>query len=189
VWSDIYDNSGVLSAYLFYKIQTDPWDSTTADSIQNDTTYFFAIPAITPPKVIRYYIKAYDNSANNNVSTDPPGAPGVVYQFIANPPGVSEEIGEQVPHSVYLTISPNPTISKCLLNFGIPKGERISLSIYNILGARVKTIIANSILEGGHYLYDWRARDERGRRVSSGIYFARLEYGKRVVMKPIIISR
>jgi hypothetical protein len=189
VWSDIYDNSGVLSAYLFYKIQTNPWDSTTADSLQNDTTYFFTIPSITPPKVIRYYIKAYDNSANNNVSTDPPGAPGVVYQFIANPPGVDEESKEPIPRSVYLKISPNPMTRRCVLHFGIPREESVSLSIYNILGARVKTIVENSPFEGGHYFYNWQGMDERGMRVSSGVYFARLVCGSEVSLKPIVLSK
>jgi len=186
VWSDIYDNSGISEAYLFYKIQTDPWDSVTVDSIQSDTTYFFTIPAVPPPKVIIYYIKAYDNSANYNVSTDPPGAPGTVYMFIANPPGVEEGMTAIIPQTAYLTTRPNPSVNNCMLLFGLPDRKNVSLSIYNVAGAKVKNIEEKRMNEG-HYIYEWNCKNERGKRISNGIYFAMLKYGNEVLIKPIVI--
>ncbi len=185
VWSDIYDNSGLGDTYLFYKIQTSPWDSVVPDSIISDTTHYFTIPAVTPPRVIRYYIKAYDNSANQNVATDPPGAPGVVYEFIANPPGVTEE-PLAVPNRAYLEVTPNPLTSRCLLSFGAVGDGSASLIIYNAAGARVKTVVEGS-LAGGHYLYGWDCMDERGKRVSNGRYFARFEQGTTRLLTPLII--
>gem|GEM_PF-954882 len=185
VWSDIYDNSGLSENYIFYKIQTAPWDSAVADSIVNDTSHFYTIPGVSPPKVIRYYIKAYDNSANHNVSTDPPGAPSVVYQFIANPPGVNEET-QTTPLRVYFTALPNPSVNRCLLHFGIPDEKYISLSIYNIAGAKVKNIVCKT-MNKGNYIYSWQHKDERGKRVSNGTYFAILKYGNEVLIKPIVI--
>jgi hypothetical protein len=185
VWTDIYDNSGLGNTYLFYKIQSAPWDSMAPDSVLADTTHYFTIPAVTPPKVIRYYIKAYDNSANQNVSTDPPNAPNVVYQFIANPPGVGED-EVQVPVKAYLRANPNPFSHRCTLSFGIPERGTASLVIYNVAGARVKTIVDCS-LDGGNYLFTWDCHDDRGMRVSNGSYFARLSQGETVLLAPITV--
>ncbi len=185
VWSDIYDNSGVSENYIFYKIQAAPWDSAVTDSLMNDTTHFYTIPAVTPPKVIRYYIKAYDNSANHNVSTDPPGAPSVVYQFIANPPGVNEQT-QTIPIKVYLDISPNPSTGKCILQFGIPDRDEVTVKIYNAAGQKIRTILQHS-LKPGNYKYQWQCDNEQGKRVSNGTYFVMLKYGNEVLIKPIVI--
>jgi hypothetical protein len=185
VWSDIYDNSGLGNTYLFYKIQTAPWDSAGPDSVLSDTTHYFTIPSVSPPKVIRYYIKAYDASVNQNVATDPPGAPGVVYQFIANPPGVGEHT-IPVPASAYLKVSPNPSTDRCVLRFGVAGDGAASLVIYNVSGARIRTII-DYPLSAGNYLFAWDCVDERGLRVSNGAYFARFEQGGTVLIEPITV--
>lgn len=185
VWSDIYDNSGISDTKIFFKIQTSPWDSSGSDSLQNDTTYYFTIPEITPPKVIRYYIKAVDNSANSNISTDPPGAPNVVYEFIANPPGVDGEMSEYVPQNIYLKVAPNPSFGKCTMQFGLPEKQHVTVTIYNKAGAKVKNII-DKTLDGGNYIYTWDKKDSRGKSVSSGTYFVVLEHGNKVLMKSII---
>jgi len=188
VWSDIYDNSGISESYIYYKIQTAPWDSAACDSISNDTTYFFTIPEITPPKVIRYYIKAYDNSTNHNVSTDPPGAPSVVYQFIANPPGIGETTMTIIPKKAYLLVSPNPSVNRFLVQLGLPDKEYISLTIYNITGAKVKNILQQS-MDKGNYIYEWNCKDERENSVSNGTYFVLMKYGNRILIKPLILMR
>lgn len=185
VWTDIYDNSGLGNTYLFYKIQTAPWDSVIPDSVVSDTTHYFTIPAVTPPRVIRYYVKAYDASANQNVATDPPGAPGVVYQFIANPPGIGESV-RAVPACAYLKAAPNPAAHRCLLSFGVPVDGEASLVIYSITGARIKTVV-DRFLTGGNYLYGWDCVDERGMRVGNGTYFARFRQGSTEVIAPITV--
>jgi hypothetical protein len=60
------------------------------------------------------------------------------------------------------------------LEFGEPL--RTSLVIYNILGQKVRTLLDEEILPGGHQVI-WDGKDEKGRTVSSGIYFYRLKAG------------
>lgn len=51
---------------------------------------------------------------------------------------------------------------------------RKATQVYNILGARVKTLL-NKRQNAGKYTIIWNGRDERGNKLPSGFYFLRLE--------------
>lgn len=56
--------------------------------------------------------------------------------------------------------------------------EYVHLTVYNILGQRVKTLIDEE-RPVGRYTATWDSRDEGGRHVASGLYFYRLRVGDR----------
>jgi hypothetical protein len=172
-------------------IQTAPWDSVTPDSVPDDTTHYFTIPAVTPPKVIRYYIKAYDNSTNQNVSTDPPNAPNVVYEFIANPGGTEEERpGPSNFAKQYLTVSPNPFRENAEIRFCIngPR-EPIWLKIYDISGRVVRNFYVPASRRGFPSALTWDGRNEKGEKVPSGIYHIAYEVNDRRFVRKIVLMR
>jgi len=68
---------------------------------------------------------------------------------------------------------PNPFNPNTQINFYIAKSGKYELSIFNILGQKVKTI-ANRKFEIGENSLSWNGLNDYGKEVASGIYFYKL---------------
>jgi hypothetical protein len=86
--------------------------------------------------------------------------------------------GIEVP-SKLLSNYPNPFNPTTTISFSIPEVSQVTLSIYNIKGQKVKTIV-NDMMNSGNYKFDWNGLDEKGKNVSSGVYFYKLEINDKV---------
>ena len=58
-------------------------------------------------------------------------------------------------------------------SFAIPVAGPASLDVYNVAGRKVATV-ASGEMPAGQRQITWQARDSDGRRISRGLYFARL---------------
>ena len=67
---------------------------------------------------------------------------------------------------------PNPFNPSTVINYDLPEASMVRLSIYNILGQEVATLV-NGVVEGGYRSVTWNA-DEKG-GVPSGIYIYRMQ--------------
>ncbi len=65
---------------------------------------------------------------------------------------------------------PNPFNPSTTVYFRVPKGESFILSIFNVLGQRVRILYAGRG-NGGTQSIKWDSRNDAGIRVSSGVYF------------------
>jgi hypothetical protein len=72
--------------------------------------------------------------------------------------------------------------------FIVNSPSHITLSIYNILGQRVKTLVNEDKLPG-EYKVVWDGKDENGEPVSSGIYFYKLVAGDFCATKKMILIK
>ncbi len=68
---------------------------------------------------------------------------------------------------------PNPFNPETNIRFSLRESGRAQLSIYNMRGQLVKTLVDANLSSGTHTLV-WDGRDNSGRSVSSGVYFYRL---------------
>jgi subtilisin family serine protease len=68
---------------------------------------------------------------------------------------------------------PNPFNPATTISFYLGRKTMATLTVYNILGERVKTLI-NGNLEAGSHSVIWNGTDESGSNVASGMYFYRL---------------
>ncbi|MCL1827242.1 MAG: T9SS type A sorting domain-containing protein [Candidatus Cloacimonetes bacterium] len=68
---------------------------------------------------------------------------------------------------------PNPFNPETTISFGLPFTTDVNLSIYNIKGQKVTTLI-NDKRPAGEHKITWNGTDDAGQSVSSGIYFYRL---------------
>ncbi len=86
--------------------------------------------------------------------------------------------------------APHPNPSRGALAFGVVRGTRdagraMALVVSDVRGRSVRRIpLPRS--EPGREVLSWDGRDERGRVVGSGVYFARLEGGARTVHRRIV---
>jgi hypothetical protein len=69
---------------------------------------------------------------------------------------------------------PNPFNPQTEIKFTLPQSGYVRLTIYNILGQYVHTLIHKHIPAGYHKV-NWRTKDANGQSVASGIYIYRLE--------------
>jgi hypothetical protein len=68
---------------------------------------------------------------------------------------------------------PNPFNNQTIIKYDLLKPCQVSLTIYNILGQKVKTLV-NERQEAGSKTVSWDGKDEKGKDMSSGIYFYQL---------------
>ena len=83
---------------------------------------------------------------------------------------------------------PNPFNPSTTISFVLPHESHVRLSIYDIRGGHVKTV-RNETLPEGYREVVWDGRDERGRGVSSGVYFYRLTAGDQTLTKKMVQLR
>ncbi|MCP3685484.1 MAG: T9SS type A sorting domain-containing protein, partial [bacterium] len=68
---------------------------------------------------------------------------------------------------------PNPFNATTKIDFSLPKTTLVTLTIYNILGQKVKTLV-HAVKSSGDYSVVWDGADAYGMNVSSGVYIYRL---------------
>ena len=69
---------------------------------------------------------------------------------------------------------PNPFNPETTIHFSLMEAGKVRLRIYDIKGRTVNTLI-NGNMDKGTQTVDWLGTDSQGRKVSSGVYFYRLE--------------
>ncbi len=68
---------------------------------------------------------------------------------------------------------PNPFNPNTTIRYTLPKQTKVSLSIYNIRGELVNTILSKTI-EAGYHQVIWNGDNALGKSVSTGMYFYRI---------------
>ena len=83
---------------------------------------------------------------------------------------------------------PNPFNPTTAIGFDLPSQSRVELSVYNMLGERVTTLVDNDLSAGTHRVI-WEGRDDHGREVPSGLYLYKLSAEDRVITKKMILMK
>lgn len=83
---------------------------------------------------------------------------------------------------------PNPFNPSTEIRFRLEQPSEIELSVYNILGQKIKTLAFGSF-PGGEHSVVWDGRDERGGSLSSGVYFYRLRAEAWVLTRRMVLIK
>ena len=81
---------------------------------------------------------------------------------------------------------PNPFNPDTMISYSLSTNKNASLVVFNALGQKVRTSVEGS-KAAGKYTVRWDGKDGMGRQVSSGVYYYRLEIGKFVQTKKIVM--
>lgn len=91
--------------------------------------------------------------------------------------GVPEDDTRQIPSTICVFNNfPNPFNSSTMLKYGLPRAEWVSISIYNLLGKRIRVLLNEKKVAGFHTI-KWDGRNDAAQMTGSGIYIARIEAG------------
>ena len=100
-----------------------------------------------------------------------------------------EELATVIPGAFTLHQNyPNPFNPTTLIRFELPEAGAVKLTVYNTAGQLVRTLVNGAMPAGVHSL-KWDARDERGKRVTSGLYLYRIEANGQVAMKKMTLMK
>ena len=90
----------------------------------------------------------------------------------------TDEIVDVVPFKYKLNSNyPNPFNPTTTITYNLVEADIVLLSIYNIVGERVR-ILEKGIKTKGTHSIVWNGKDDHGNKVSAGIYFYELRAGK-----------
>jgi hypothetical protein len=81
--------------------------------------------------------------------------------------------GAPVAFALYQN-KPNPFAAQTMIRYAVPRGGAVSVKIYNLNGQLVRTLVQRRH-RPGVYEIAWDGKNEEGMRISSGLYFCRLE--------------
>jgi len=97
-----------------------------------------------------------------------------------SPPGLAAEDGamgdkKDLPATFFLAAPrPNPFGEGTCIGYGLPIATRVSLNVYDVTGRVVRSLMDRE-LPAGSYTTVWDGKDARGRQLSNGIYFIRMQ--------------
>ena len=95
------------------------------------------------------------------------------FDWYGNTP-IAEDQSASMNGTLSITSSPNPFTTTSNVSFNVVGTEPVSVSIYNISGRLVKTIIDNEYLSAGDHSVQWNGIDSRGASVAPGVASAAL---------------
>jgi outer membrane protein assembly factor BamB len=117
------------------------------------------------------------------------GEPGALYAVQITPQGTASGITRDQPGRLQFDhCYPNPFNPTTTLGYSIPQSGIVHLVVYDASGRRVKTL-ANGFRNAGPQQAFWDGRDDTGRMVSSGVYFARLHALGAVRTRKMVVSK
>ncbi len=109
------------------------------------------------------------NSLQENIAVDG----NQNYDFsMASPTGNSDVNVTTAKLSV--TNYPNPFNPSTSINFSIPMDSNVNVEIFNIKGQKVRTLLSENMVKGSHTVA-WNGQDSKGKTVTSGIYFVKVQ--------------
>jgi len=83
---------------------------------------------------------------------------------------------------------PNPFNPSTDISFAMDVASDVNLTIYNMLGQKVK-VLENAYLAGGTHTYTWNGQDELGQSVSTGVYLYTLTSGNQTISKKMALMK
>jgi len=105
-----------------------------------------------------------------------------------NQTGANDPNGSLPAEFTLLQNYPNPFNSETVIEYNVPRDSRVAIEIYSILGERVLTLVDREN-SAGVYRISWDGSDDTGNRVSSGIYFYRMQAGAYTQSRKMVILK
>jgi hypothetical protein len=114
-------------------------------------------------------------SASVSVLSNDPLSPMVSVPVVVDVITDVSLVGSLIPEEYALQQNyPNPFNPTTRIEFALPEESTIRLKVYNILGQEIVTL-ANEQRPAGYFVAEWNATNSFGNKVSSGVYFYKME--------------
>lgn len=177
----IKTKTGVSSAKVFYRTDTTAAYSQIAMTPSAGDTFIANIPGQPVGTTVYYYISGTSNSSRT--VTKPLTAPTGYNKYKILPPtGITGNASEVTSYSLQQNY-PNPFNPVTKINYTLPKSDFVTLKVYDLNGKEIADLV-NLYQTAGEYNYTFD-----GSRLSSGVYFYRLQTGNFSQYKSMILLK
>lgn len=172
-------NAGVLS-----------WDRSRAVDFDHFSVYGSHTNSFGSATLIDYTVTPRINVAESPyayyfvTATDASGNEGKV----AVVEGLASVGGTPKSYALSVSAYPSPFNPKTTIRYTLPAKGRVIIAIYDARGLRVAMLLDEE-KSAGAYTVPWDGRDQDGDGVSSGVYFARMEFGGEVRAYKLVLLK
>jgi hypothetical protein len=109
--------------------------------------------------------------------------------FVINPRENTENSQDAInPALINLSNYPNPFNPVTTISFDLPEASMTTLTIYNVSGQKVATLVQDELSAGIHNI-SWQGKSELGTPTASGIYFYKLRSGKYTITNKMVLMK
>ncbi|MBN1465974.1 T9SS type A sorting domain-containing protein [candidate division KSB1 bacterium] len=112
---------------------------------------------------------------------------GAVVSFKSAGTGIKAILSEKKSFEL-VPNHPNPFNQSTRFKIHLFRSDHLNISVYNLLGARIKTISDRNFSAGSH-VFIWDGTDDRRHTVPSGVYIVRLGTGSYAKSMKMILIR
>ena len=147
-------------------------------------------------RVAKLFSGDIDNDGNGDVifssasfATDKPQLFMVEHEEEVIVVNIDHNDSDIIPNKVSLEQNfPNPFNPATAFQYNLAESGIIELTITDIIGRKVTTLISGFQRSGNHNLL-WTGKDSNGNQVPSGIYFYNLKSGSNIITKKMTLSK
>lgn len=147
-------------------------------------------------RVAKLFSGDIDNDGNGDVifssasfATDKPQLFMVEHEEEVIVVNIDHNDSDIIPNKVSLEQNfPNPFNPATAFQYNLSESGIIELTITDIIGRKVTTLISGFQRSGNHNLL-WTGKDSNGNQVPSGIYFYNLKSGSNIITKKMTLSK
>lgn len=142
--------------------------------------------------ISRVYIMFYDDNSWGSFQQTPAVGPNdggtVMYMAIDITTAAADE-NSLTPVIANLHQNfPNPFNPTTTIRFNLSKAAPVDLTIYNLKGQVVKSLLSDNMKQGDHDVV-WNGTDNNGKPVSSGVYFYKMTNGRYTQSRKMILMK
>ena len=177
----ISENLAVKIVYPTFWLSSDPRSGFVMPGSSSDINVTFNASQLDEGEYIGYL---------DIISNDPDeGSIAVECTLTVSGETGIEDLSNLVPEEFALQQNyPNPFNPATQISFALPVQSDVRLMIYDLLGRQVRGLLAEK-LPAGYHAITWDGTDDRGRAMSSGIYFYSLIAGNFEQSRKMIIIK
>ena len=187
VYVSIASNTGLSADSLFLFYQGSPGEMLQRVPLtptQVPSQFSVELPISTDSTYPRGYFSARDDGGRTGRS--PFNAPDSVFQLrqfiVSSVPG-----GNGIPENFVLNTNfPNPFNSGTSITFDAPGVQKVELSVFNVLGQKIRTLFIGTSVPGRNTLR-WDGKDDAGRNISTGVYFYQLRTPASIITNKMVM--
>ncbi len=99
-------------------------------------------------------------------------------------------VGDELPGRFRLSQNvPNPFNPQTTIAFDLPQPARVSLSVYDLSGRLVRSLLRGESMEPGRRSVVWNGKDDAGQQVATGVYLYAIDAGGRRDTKRMLLIK
>ncbi|MBN2619811.1 T9SS type A sorting domain-containing protein [candidate division WOR-3 bacterium] len=174
----MYGPANVRFNYSIYYGQDGTW-LTTPETVDINSSAYLGYHCVGLLYTASYLYAAYEDDRDI-------GTAGIEFYAArrTTPIGINE-YREDGSLNTNLLAAPNPFRTSVHIDYSIERSADIVITIYDITGAEVRTLVQDQQGSGNHSV-TWNGMDARGRIVSAGVYVCTIQVGDQTMSKDIV---